>query len=909
MTVRFPIAEEDRVYAQTNSPLARVIYQLGDSIQDQDMVPLRVTGVEDLDGLKCYLVVDESGQERLLPETQISGFVQLSTPRQRLFGGQFGRHREYLLRVASLYHRHELQTSEARGLLGVRTDLLAHQVYIAHEVASRFAPRVLLADEVGLGKTIEAGMILHHQLQTGLASRALIVVPEALLHQWLVEMLRKFGLRVSLFDAERYEALLESGESNPFETEQLVLCGLPLLVEDNQVLAQAAQASWDLLIVDEAHHLTWSPGEPSPEYTAVETLATECAGLLLLTATPEQLGRESHFARLRLLDPSRFANLEDFLAEQDQYGQLNEVVHALEEGRALTGQQRQMLNTFVDVDAEAALDQPVEPLIEQLLDRHGTGRVLFRNTRAAIAGFPQRKPQGYPLDAPTTEAQPNAWLTLYPEQQVRHLSIDWLSEDPRVAWLEDFYKAHRQEKILLICASAETAIDLEKHLHLNVGIRSAAFYEQLSIVERDRAAAYFADEETGAQTLICSEIGSEGRNFQFAHHLVLFDLPTNPDLLEQRIGRLDRIGQTEDIKIHVPYIRGGAQEVLYRWYHEGLNAFSQSFSAGGVVRAEFKQSLDALLSAPANMVDVQVDQLIADTQTFTQQIRQELQNGRDQLLEMNSCRPAIAQAVIEAIKAEEGGSEIQDYLTLACEVYGVEPEAHSEDALVLKPTEQMMAQDFPFVPDEGLTVTFSRAKALLREDMEFISWESPVIESVMEMVLGSELGNTNISTIELKALPAGTLLVECFYAMQCSAPKKYQLHRFLPATPVRVLLDSTGRDLTKVIAHDQLNKLSKKVRRAARPAIIKEIRHTLDGILDQAEQQASTEVQGLVQSAHARVETILGDELTRLQQLQKINPSVREEEIAFFIEQQAQVLKYIAQATLEPQAVRVVIAT
>ena len=79
-------------------------------------------------------------------------------------------------------------------------------------------------------------------------------------------------------------------------------------------------------------------------------------------------------------------------------------------------------------------------------------------------------------------------LGLQPEMHLRHSSQDWLREDPRVAWLEQFFKDNRQEKILLICASAQTAIDLEKYLHLNVGVRSAAFYEGLSIVERDRAA-------------------------------------------------------------------------------------------------------------------------------------------------------------------------------------------------------------------------------------------------------------------------------------------------------------------------------------------------------------------------------------------------------------------------------------
>ena len=135
------------------------------------------------------------------------------------------------MRVATLHHRDRLQRSQVRGLLGTRTNLLAHQVYIAQEVAQRFAPRVLLADEVGLGKTIEAGMIAHHQLQTGLASRVLIVVPQPLLHQWLVEMLRKFSLPFALFDESRFAALQETGEGNPFETEQLVLCSLEFLSE------------------------------------------------------------------------------------------------------------------------------------------------------------------------------------------------------------------------------------------------------------------------------------------------------------------------------------------------------------------------------------------------------------------------------------------------------------------------------------------------------------------------------------------------------------------------------------------------------------------------------------------------------------------------------------------------------
>ena len=907
VTVQFPAAEEDRVYALNNSPLARVIYQPGETLYDHAQTPLVVQQVEDIDGLKCYFVSDAEGVESMLPETQISGLIHLSSPSQRLFSGQFDKAAQFQLRVASLNTRSELEQSPARGLLGTRTSLLPHQIYIAHEVASRFAPRVLLADEVGLGKTIEAGMILHHQLQSGLASRVLIVVPDALLHQWLVEMLRKFGLRFSLFDEDRFDALLEADETNPFETEQLVLCSVDMLVKSENAIDLATIAGWDLLVVDEAHHLNWSPEQASEEYLAIKQLSQVCAGLLLLTATPEQLGVDGHFARLRLLDDSRFSDLDGFKAEQKEYVALNNVVTSLLANDKLTPQQEALVEQLTG--SSLAESGSNEELIARLLDQHGTGRVLFRNTRAAITGFPQRQVSGYPLQVDSDLETRTEYTNLYPENELRALGVDWLREDPRVRWLEGFFAQHRQSKVLLICANAETATDLEKHLHLNVGVRSAAFYEGLSIIERDRAAAYFADEEAGAQALICSEIGSEGRNFQFAHHLILFDLPTNPDLLEQRIGRLDRIGQTEDIQIHVPYLEGSAQEVLFRWYQEGLDAFCKSFSAGSEVRAKFTDRLELAMSANGLTDDATLEALLADTATYTSELRAQLKEGRDQLLELNSCRPEVANALIETIESAQDNEALSEFVTLACDTFGIEQEHHSENSLIMKPTEHMLVDAIPEVGDDGLTITYDRDKALTREDMEFLTWESPIVAGIIETVLGSELGNTNISTMSIKALPAGTLIVECYFAMQCSAPKKYQLGRFLPLTPVRVLLDSSGRDLTATVNHDALNKLCQRIKKSARTAVIKEIRTPLAELLEKAQGIATNQEHALKDLAKQRVEKILGSELLRLKELQGINPSIRDEELDFFATQQSEVLARIDQASLEPQAARVIITT
>ena len=190
----------------------------------------------------------------------------------------------------------------------------------------------MLADEVGLGKTIEAGLIIHQRLINGLSKRVLIIVPESLLHQWLVEMLRRFNLRFSIFDEIR--CLEESGDEifdaedddipgfqrlNPFANEQCILCSLEFFSAHPHRQKQAIEADWDMVIVDEAHHLEWNQQVASSEYQFVEQLGLRSPSLILLTATPEQLGQESHFARLRLLDADRFYSFSAFVAEEKQF--------------------------------------------------------------------------------------------------------------------------------------------------------------------------------------------------------------------------------------------------------------------------------------------------------------------------------------------------------------------------------------------------------------------------------------------------------------------------------------------------------------------------------------------------------------------------------------------------------------
>ncbi len=930
VSILFLATGETRRYAVQHAPLTRVRFGPGDRVESREGWMLQIRSVQEEAGLLCYFGTREDGAETELQESELSFFIQFNRPQERLFAGQFDPSHWFDLRHETLERIRALEPSSVRGLCGARAQLIPHQLYIAYEVARRHAPRVLLADEVGLGKTIEACLILHQQLITRRASRVLILVPETLVHQWLVELLRRFNLRFSIFDEERCQAIEDSGEAaNPFEAEQLVLCSLNLFSGNPLRHSQALAGGWDLMIVDEAHHLEWSEQEVSLGYRLVEQLAQVTRGLLLLTATPEQLGRAGHFARLRLLDPDRFHSLASFQEEAAGYRPVAEAVERLLRDEALSETERDRLRTVVsEAECDHLFERMGDPglpdeersearrvLIELLLDRHGTGRVLFRNTRATVKGFPGRELLSEALPLPESyrscleRPEGVRWqLRLSPERLYSPELADdpWWGFDPRFPWLIGLYRRLRGEKILLICAHAATAQELAEALRVREGIHAALFHEGMSIVERDRAAAWFADPEEGVRLLICSEIGSEGRNFQFAHHLVMFELPPDPDLLEQRIGRLDRIGQTRTVQIHVPYLEGSAQELWLRWYHEGLNAFLDACPAGHSVFSRQRQELLAL-SAESGLSHQQMSGLLDEAETLCREAEEALRQGRDHLLELNSCRMPEAERIQEAIRIATSPSEVQEYVERLFACYGVEMEEHSAGSYILRPGSQMQAGAFPGLPADGLTCTFARDIALVHEDRQFLSWEHPLVRDGMEMVLGGETGNSCVVLLEDTSLTPGTLLLETLSVLECPAPKRLHAGRFLPPTLVRALLDEKALDLSRRFPHGYLVQRCRQVERVLAAQVVKQRQSQVRELLVHAESLASEQAAVHVREAEARMAAEYGSELERLTALGRVNPNVRQEEVAALREERETLLHHIRSSRPRLDAIRLLV--
>lgn len=907
--ILFPQSEETRVYAKNSAPLSRVKFKKGDSISDQDGNCYQVCDVEENNGVCRYYV---SEIDKPIMETRLAANINLAKPLERLLASRIHQNDWYELRQEILRTQAYLAGHPLRGLMGARVDIIEHQLYIAHEVGKRIAPRVLLADEVGLGKTIEAGLIMHQQLITGKAERILVLVPDSLQYQWMIELRRRFNLEFAIFDLVRTAAIAEHDpELNPFMTEQCIIASVDLLLDHDDLREKALEAGFDLLVVDEAHHLHWNSEQGgNDKYDLVEEIAKQTAGVLLLTATPEQLGIESHFARLRLLDPNRFDNLDDFIDSEENFSQTANIAEVLLSDDALNDGQKAALKQLLGHDISDD-EQGRGQAINELLDRHGTGRVLFRNTRESVAelisGFQGRTSIAYPL------ALPDAWQNSYHTQGKLREQLwseenqpdgSWLEDDPRVPWLIDILKTElKHQKVLLIARSGATVESLEAVLRLHAGIKTAIFTEQMSLLERDQAAAYFADRE-GAQILLASEIGSEGRNFQFASDLILFDLPANPDTLEQRIGRLDRIGQQHRITIHVPYVEGTATERMYRWYDEALNIFNQISPTAQTVQEQFIVKLKPVLEGKGTEDDLA--NLIEEGKQQRLALEEAMQAGRDRLLEYNSCRPRVASKIAFTMQEFDDTHTLPRLFERFMSSINMEYSGQRDGSLMLHPSDEVQVQGLA-VPEDGMTLTFERDQALLREDMAFMTYEHPLMQSIFETVNSGTFGNTTVATLASNAMPEGMLLVEVNFRVEAIAPKLLNLLAFLPKPFIRVFLSQQGTDFSEKIPSEVIANHIHRLDKTRARQVIKARADIIEARYEQAVELANRQLPAMTEQATQVFSQRFDREIERLQHLQQLNPNVRDSEIRQLERLHEQGKQALAQLSLIPDSIRVLV--
>lgn len=859
--IRFDTSDCTRIYTRRSAPLKRIIFKPGDELQLKGNQKLTIESLSESKGLIYY-----SGKDTLVCEKDLCDTISFSMPQDRLFAGITDTCELFDLRYRLLTSKAGYDASPVKGFLGGRVELIPHQFFIADTVTSRYLPRVLLSDETGLGKTIEACLILHKLLITHRAQRMLIVVPESLTHQWFIELYRKFNLSFMIFN-EAHCLSLEAEDSriNPFWEHQQGIVSLHFL-KNKKRQSQIIDAGWDMVVIDEAHHIT----DDEKIYGFIKTLSRTTFGLMLLTATPEQMGEKNHFLLLQLLDPKRYFDFNTFVDETAQY--------------------KKTIQTVTDLIKK-------KENADHILDSYGPGRVIFRNKRNVIKGFPKRITHVKGLSA-----GPSQIFAINREFfETEDTKGYTFTHDPRILHLLELVK--HKKKLLVICSSKEKAAAIDEAVSNRTSLDIARFDETMSLLQRDRNAAWFSRED-GARILICSEIGSEGRNFQFVHHLFLFDLPQNPELLEQRIGRVDRIGQKNDIQIHVPFVLGSVFEILAKWYMDGLNLFEKNINGVHLIYKKFEHRLQDLFNQTKENTGIDqtiLKKLIADTRLFCTKVDQQLIEGKNILLEMNSFKPVAAKKIIGHIHQIETNDHLDELLIQVLNHYGIETDFIDKTLFKLNSSD-ITDEKFPTLTRLSDTLTFKRSTAVIRDDVDFFSWDHPFVHQTFEYFITNGTGSCTTAALN----GPGGLLLETVFILECIAPMDLNLDRYLPADPIRIVVDHEGNDVTR---ENKFTALSKKLIQDQSNwfANMEQVRQILiPSMIEKSVSIAETRSEKMIKQGEIRIKEILGKEITRLTQLQKINPDIREEEINMAQTRMASLVDYLSSARLRIDALRLI---
>jgi ATP-dependent helicase HepA len=647
----------------------------------------------------------------------------------RLAQGQVDRLERFALRLDSL---HLATVREADGLgsfLGGRIQLFPHQLHAAERATRTDPVRWLLADEVGLGKTVEACLILNHLLRTGRADRTVVVAPDTLTVQWLGELWRKYHQVFVLLDEKRLvdvEKVYGQG-FNPFEAHRRVVVSLETLVERPHLSGQAVEAGVDLLIVDEAHHLRRPPGHPGDEaYRAVAPIAGLGRHVLLLTATPLEDDAHGFFRLLQLLRPEEFPEeipIEERLSGGEPLPPCTSAARRADIGGLPP---RRPVRVDIDLEAWAPMAE-LERAVRALPAPH----VVARNRKARRIRRAQAS--GAALDA---------LLDTRTEQKLRKIARRASSGDPRIDWLVRTAPEWRRarDKTLVFVAQRESLELIRTALSRQAQMRVGLFHEDLSPGQRDIEVAQFRL-PGGPSMLVSTECGGEGRNFEVCTRMVLFDLPWDPMLVEQRIGRLDRIGRTRDVEIvyfRPPSGLGAAVADLYR----EIGLFERPLGGLGRELATVEDAIEELALSDADIADAsRFTAIVEDARDAWDRVQQAAYHE----LHREPYTADLAEGILERIPPELD-EQIEEVVLAACEHLGLHVESHRGVARYsIEFGNQARVESLPGVPgDSNFLGSFDREEALRDESIDFYASGHPLVEGILAHLDDSPRGRVTL---------------------------------------------------------------------------------------------------------------------------------------------------------------------
>ena len=707
----------------------------------------------------CHVIKASGSVETTnVPEADLRPFP-VTDPVERFHDGGIGPLQKYRLQEVTRWYRVQHLHNDLVSLGQAQVDIKPHQVSVVHRVISNYPHRFLLCDEVGLGKTIEAGMILKELRARDPGLRVLAIVPPNLVGQWQFEMKTKFNESFAVLNTQTVCYLKNLGyDGNPFahpDYSDSVLCS-SRWVERPENAKDCTQVDWDLVIVDEAHHARRHPdGSSTRLYRLVRDLSPAeqmlRRGMLFLTATPMQLNTHELYSLVEILDPALFASPDDFERHRRAMPGLSKLVEQLEVGGFPVPDENPVetavrVAEWLDTELveayrrlQAGYDNPelLDEIIKELGDKHRLSEVLIRNRKAVVGGFMPRSAYRWQVELTSPEREALQAVEKYVQygyhlaeggnnnaigfvmvifQKLMASSIAAISEslgkrrekllatasvagaesldtllysldyddnasdvvssvgmdgtdladmeiqlldhaisalskveyDSKaqviLAQLDGLLREYPDEKVIVFTQFRETQRYLAELLSAK-GWGVNLFHGQMASREKDRAIERFRN-NAGPQVLVSTEAGGEGRNLQFCHLLVNYDLPWNPMKVEHRIGRVDRIGQEQAISIFNLWVKDTVEARVLDVLEHRIRIFEETVGGLDPILGETESDLGKIMRRAEERRAAALDD-------FGNKIEAEINSAReagdlmgDFIMDTKSFRREIAEHII-----------------------------------------------------------------------------------------------------------------------------------------------------------------------------------------------------------------------------------------------------------------------
>ena len=795
---------------------------------------------------QCFVAAASGGRVGNFLEADLRPIL-ITDPVSRFQANHIGSLRQYRLQEVTRWYRVQHLYDDLISLGQVGVDIKPHQVSVAHKVVSNYPHRFLLCDEVGLGKTIEAGMVLKELRARGGGRRILAIVPPSLVRQWQFEMKSKFNESFSVLNTDTVRYMRNQGQTdNPFTYYDSVLCSSGWIANPKWATL-CSEVDWDIVILDEAHHArsrrSGNRVSTTRLYRLIRDLATpehfSRRGMLFLTATPMQLDTHELYSLVELLDPVLFPSEDHFEQHRKAVPGLSQLVERLYlHGFPLPSEDpdetiTQVAN-WLHLDKKVALErlsagrESIEKIANELADRHLLSEVLIRNRKAVVGGFMPRiatrwkveltseerealhsieeyVQYGYQLAERTNDNAVGFVMVIFQKLMASSIAairgslnrrrekiqasiersqvssqtteleerleddnnaedvvgtvgtmsamvseelsllnraiviLDRVRSDSKANVLAEqlsrLFDDDPNEKVLLFTEFRETQRYLAELLTAR-GWGVNVFHGQMKPEEKDQAVEFFRG-NTGPQILISTEAGGEGRNFQFCHMLVNYDLPWNPMRVEQRIGRIDRIGQDRTVSIFNLWVKDTIEEDILDVLENRISVFEETVGGLDPILGEAESDMRKIMRIAGEKREGALREFGSQLEAQVRRARDADKQLGDFIMDTKSYRREIAERIAgqsSPITNEDLDrfighllADVQTYIKRAGDLYELTFQAGFRDThshlLPAGPKRKAV-----FRPDH-------RPDA---EDVEFMAFGHPIVDAIVRQVLDDD---------------------------------------------------------------------------------------------------------------------------------------------------------------------------